>query len=153
MPHKYAALLASKGIIDCPCSTDCPASGSSYRFVGLPAWLPSNYIPRGQMPGVPPPRSPRGLNLPLSEKAASKQNTTQCNFWGGLSMFKTEVEARTFFRTQMSGNLHFPQTHIAQLSLGDSDGWVTPTTENGHFAFHQSDTAVIFTAVQTQTII
>jgi hypothetical protein len=153
MPHKYAALLASKGIANCPCSTSFPVQGLAYRFVELPAFWPGNYIPRGQMPGVPRPRHIRNLNLPLSTEAAAKQNATQCNFLGGLSMFETEDEARTFFHAQIKGSPHFLQTYVAELSLVIADGWATPTAENGHFAFHQSDTAVVFTAVQTQTAI
>jgi hypothetical protein len=152
MPHKYAALLASKGIVDCPCATDEPAQGLAYRFVELPSWSLANYIPRGQMPGVPP-RPPKPLNLPLSARAAAKQNTQQCSNWGGLSMFSTEEQARKFFLAQMSGKPYFLQTHIAELSFTDADGWKTSANTDGHFDLHESDTAVIFTAVLAQAII
>ena len=152
MPHKYAALLASKGIVDCPCVTDEPAQGLAYRFVELPAWSLANYIPRGQMPGVPP-RPPKPLNLPLSSRAAAKQNAQQCNIWGGLSMFNTEEKARKFFLAQMLGKPYFRQTHIAELSFTTTDGWKTLANADGHFDLHESDTAIIFTAVLAQTII
>lgn len=152
MPHKYAALLASKGITNCPNLTNQPAQGLAYRFVELPSWSLANYIPRGQMPGVPP-RPPKPLNLPLSPKAAAKQNEQQCSIWGGLSMFRTEVEARIFFFAQLDGKPYFRQTHIAELILVPNDGWFTSANADGHFDFHESDTAVIFTAVLTQTII
>ena len=152
MPHKYASLLTSKGITNCPCTSHAAAGGLAYRFVELPAWSLSNYIPRGQMPGVPP-RPPRPLNLSLSPQAAAKQNALQCSNWGGLSLFRTEAEARTFFIAKMQDNPHFTQTHIAELLLTHTDGWVTPHTNSGHFDLLESDTAVIFTAIQAQTVI
>lgn len=152
MPHKYATLLTSKGITDCPCAIHASAQGLAYRFVELPAWSLLNYIPRGQMPGVPP-RPPKPLNLPLSPKAAAKQNAHQCSLWGGLSMFKSEAEARTFFLAQMQALPYFKQTHIAELLLVPNDGWTTSPTPNGHFDLLESDTAVIFTAVQALTAI
>lgn len=152
MIHKYANLLTTKGITNCPCHTSQAHNRLAYRFVELPAWSLANYIPRGQMPGVPP-RPPKPLNIRMSANALAKQNEKQCSIWGGLSMFVTEPQARAFYDAVLKDSPWFNQTHIAELQLTVADGWCTTTDQNGHFDLHEADTAVIFTAVQNQIAI
>ena len=89
----------------------------------------------------------------MQNKQAAVGPAMLCNFWGGLSLFVSELQARRFFQAQLQHNPHFTQTHIAELSLLSVDGWADAVDRNGHFAFHEADTAVLFTAVCTSSAI